>query len=40
MLGSVLEQINDYSYGKIEDAIIEDDGDTIYVMTDYKEKLI
>ena len=40
MIGSVLEQINDFSYTKIEDAVIEDDGDTIYVMTEYKEKLI
>lgn len=40
MIGSVLEQINDFSYTKIEDAVIEDDGDTIYVMTEYKEQLI
>lgn len=40
MTGSVLEQINDYAYSKIEDAVIEDDGDTIYVMTEYKDKLI
>jgi hypothetical protein len=40
MIGSVLERINDYSYNKIEDAVIEDDGDTIYVMTEFKDKLI
>ena len=40
MIGSVLEQINDFSYDKVEDAVIEDDGDTIYVMTEYKDKLI
>ena len=40
IIGSVLEQINDFSYTKIEDAVIEDDGDTIYVMTEYKDKLI
>ena len=40
MIGFALEQINDYSYSKIEDAVIEDDGDTIYVMTEYKDKLI
>lgn len=40
LIGSVLEQINDYSYDKIEDAVIEDDGDTIYIMTEYKDKLI
>lgn len=40
LTGSVLEQINDFSYSKIEDVVIEDDGETIYVMTDYKDKLI
>lgn len=40
MTGSVLEQINDYSYSKIEDAVIEDDGDTINVMIEYKDNLI
>ena len=40
MIGFVLEQINDYSYNRIEDAVIEDAGDTIYVMTDYKDKLL
>lgn len=40
MIGYVLEQINEYSYNKIEDSVIEDDGDTIYVMTEYKDKLI
>jgi|GEM_PF-3603097 hypothetical protein len=40
MTGSVLEQINDYSYTKIEDAVIEDNGDIIYVITEYKDKLI
>ena len=40
MIGSVLERINDFSYSRIEDAVIEDDGDTIYVMTGYKDKLI
>lgn len=37
---SIMEKINDYSYSKIEDTVIEDDGDTIYVMTDYKDRLI
>lgn len=40
MIGSVLEQINDYALEKVDDIIIEDDGDNIYVMTDYKDKLI
>ena len=40
MIGSVLEQINDYSYNSIEETVVEDDGDTIYVMVEYKDKLI
>ena len=40
MIGSVLEKINDFSYDKVENAVIEEDDDTIYVMTDYKDKLI
>lgn len=40
MTGSALERINDYSYSKIEDAVIEDAGDTIYVTTEYKDQLI
>ena len=40
MLGNILEQINDYAYSKIEDIVVEEDGDTIYVTTEYKEQLI
>ena len=40
MIGSVLERINDFSYSKVEDGVIEDDGETIYVTTKYKDKLI
>ncbi|MFA7082354.1 MAG: TerB N-terminal domain-containing protein [Bacteroidales bacterium] len=40
MLGSVLELINDYSYTIVDDAVIDDDGETIYITTKYKEKLI
>ncbi len=40
MLGAMLEQINDYAYEKIDDAVIEDDGDEIYVTTEYKDKLL
>lgn len=40
MLGSVLEKLNDYSYSKVDDAVIEDEGDRIYVNTAYKEQLI
>ena len=40
MIGAVLEQINDYALSIVDDIILEDDGDTIYVMTDYKDKLI
>ena len=40
ILGAALEWINDYSFEKIGDAVIEDDGDTIEVNTDYKNQLI
>ena len=40
MIGNLLEQINDYAYSKIKDIVVEDDGDNIYVTTDYKEQLI
>lgn len=40
MIGNLLEQINDYAYSKINDIVVEDDGDNIYVTTDYKEQLI
>ena len=40
MLGAVLEQINDFSYEKVGDAVVEDDGENIYFTLDYKERLI
>ena len=40
MLGNILEQINDYAYTIVEDIVVEEDGDTIYVTTEYKEQLI
>lgn len=40
MIGSLLEQINDYSYSKIDDIVVEEDGDKIYVTTEYKAQLI
>lgn len=40
MIGSVLEQINDYALETIDDIIIEDDGDNIYITTEYKNELI
>lgn len=40
MLGAVLEQINDLAYEKVDDAVVEDDGENIYVTLDYKEQLI
>lgn len=40
MLGNILEQINDYAYTIVEDIVVEEDGDTIYVTTEYKEHLI
>ena len=40
MLGNILEQINDYAYAKVEDIVVEEDGDQIYVTVEYKEHLI
>ena len=40
MVGNVLEQINDYAYPIVNDIVVEEDGDNIYVTTDYKEQLI
>lgn len=40
MLGAVLEQINDFAYDKVDDVVVEDDGEYLYVTLDYKEKLI
>lgn len=40
MIGNILEQINDYAYSIVEDIVVEEDGDTIYVTTEYKEQLI
>lgn len=40
MTGFVLEKINDFSYEKVDDAVVDQDGDQIYVTTDYKEQLI
>ena len=39
MIGSLLEQINDYSCSKIDDIVVEEDGDKIYVTTEYKTQL-
>lgn len=39
MLGNILEQINDYAYSIVDDIVVEEDGDTIYVTTEYKEQL-
>lgn len=40
MIGSLLEQINDYSCSKVDDIVVEEDGDIIYVTTEYKTQLI
>lgn len=40
MLGSILEEINDYSYSVVDDVVLEDEGDTISVMMDYKDELL
>ena len=40
MIGNLLEQINDYAYPIVNDIVVEEDGENIYVTTDYKEQLI
>lgn len=40
MLGSILEEINDYSYSVVDDVVLEDEGDTISVIMDYKAELL
>ena len=40
MLGSILEEINDYSYSVVDDVVLEDEGDAISVIMDYKEDLL
>lgn len=40
MIGFVLEQINEYSYSIVEDIVVNEDGNNISVLTDYKEYLI
>lgn len=36
----VLEQINDYAYSIVEDNVVEEDDDQIFVTTDYKKDLL
>ena len=40
MLGAVLEQINDFAYSRVDDAVVEDDGEKLFVTLAYKEQLI
>ncbi len=40
MIGSMLEKLNDYAYDKVNDAVIDDAGEIIYVTIEYKEQLI
>lgn len=40
LMGSVLEQINEYSYSIVEDSVISEDDDNIYVVTEYKQYLL
>ena len=40
MIGNLLEQINEYAYSIVNDVVVEEDGENIYVTTDYKEQLI
>lgn len=40
MIGFVLESLNDISYDAVDDAVIDDAGEMIYVTTQYKDQLI
>lgn len=40
MIGNLLEKINDYACSRIDDIVVEEDGGSIYVTTEYKEHLI
>jgi hypothetical protein len=40
MIGNLLEQINDYACSRIDDIVLEEDGDRIYVTVEYKDRLI
>ena len=40
MIGNLLEQINEYACSKIDDIVLEEDGDRIYVTVEYKDRLI
>ena len=40
MIGSLLEKINDYSCSKVDDIVVEEEGENIYVTVEYKEMLI
>ena len=38
--GSMLEQINDYAYEVVNDIVVEESEDKIYVALEYKDKLV
>lgn len=40
MIGNLLEKINDYACSRIDDIVLEEDGDKIYVTIEYKDQLI
>ena len=40
MLGNLLEQVNDYAYTRVNDVVVEEDDNNIYVTIAYKEQLI
>lgn len=39
-IGFALEQINEYSFSKVEDSVIYQDGNKFHVITDYKQYLV
>lgn len=40
IIGSTLKSINDYSYRILKDSVIEDEGEYIYITTEYKNQLL
>jgi len=39
-MGSALESINDYAYNLLNESVIDDDGEKLYITTEYKKQLL
>lgn len=37
--GAFIEKVNDYAYSKVDDVVLEEDGESIYMMLQYKDML-